>query len=1227
MKAFIKGLILNRLILGVSLALILALFGQGFLHAGESPSEKLDLIRRVISERGEYDLAERQLRTFVDENKTKPIAAEGLVLLGYCQDKQRKNQDAAASYAKVVAEYPEAPAALRADASLGAADAFYRLGRYEDAAKNYENVLQLSEKTDQLEAAMLWRGEARYRKGMEETEAGRNGSAWLSSASDDFINFISKYPESKNLPSAYYGAAFSAFDNEDYEKALVFFNRFNDNFSDDRRIDESRYYAGESLYRLNRYEEAKYAFNQILSDTTESRFAPDARAGVAWADMGLGNKAEAAAGFEEAAKLATEDRDLALSYLYDAGCAWREAGDAQKAAGPLMEVAKASEHELNGLAWFRLGTLWQERAKEAREREDAAKTDEEKTRYVELRRKMGADAVGYFRKAIDSGKLGSEEIEALSIMGEVYLDSEQYEEATKVFADIAARWPKSERAPWALYHEALAFREIGMKQTDKQSRQEYLIKAAASLRSCLEYPNAKVRLQAAWALSDYLTELGDTTEANAWRKWLANEGMEWARNWRGPDGKGDSGLEVRAKQYAADSLFQLGEGFYFASDLPRASGYYQDVVSSHADTPQAAMSLLRLGEISEHGGDPAGAAKRYTDAIAISESMNPLQVKAARGFSLLRLGILRLREGQRLTDQAEKRAKFQEALRQLNAAEASAPEGMGLDRLYYYLAETKYGLGLKQESTADYEKSISVDAEGALADAAWFGLAWALRDLKQYDRALTACNKVIEAYAISKLRPDAYVLAAAINREKGDARESLSMLEAFLLEYPHHELASKAELERASALDEVGRHQEAAAAFQQYLANYPESPDTPQALYQLSWALWNQIKPKVAEAREKEREWKALTGGLEIGELPEEDREAAAAALLAMQDSSAAVKTAEDEILTSLRSLTARYPDYPVADAAWLRIGEILYDRDEYQQAHDAYSKALQLAESKKSDLGDKAQYRLAWSLQRLAEAAEKKVAANTDGESQDAARKEMWDKRLAAIEAFQAIRSNYPQSELFGEACFRAAELRRRSGQDNVDESKRSAWYQTAIQLYRQAIEKGGKDAPYLRAAEYGLAFSLLLDKKNSEARERFQKFLSDYQDGPFTQEAYWGLGQSNLELGAYAEAAVAFERALSLDKATETAAKSRYGLGLTAVQAGDREKARLEFLAVDSLYPNYPEWAAIALVRAAKTALQDGYRDKAIGDVERVLARYPETAAAEEARNLQVELSSGNN
>ncbi len=102
----------KRGLLRTGVLLLLASLVLTAAPAGEDPGETLEIIRRVISERGEYDLAERQLEAFIEGNRGAPSAAEALVLLGYCLDKQKKNADAVAAYARVVDEYPTAPAQL-----------------------------------------------------------------------------------------------------------------------------------------------------------------------------------------------------------------------------------------------------------------------------------------------------------------------------------------------------------------------------------------------------------------------------------------------------------------------------------------------------------------------------------------------------------------------------------------------------------------------------------------------------------------------------------------------------------------------------------------------------------------------------------------------------------------------------------------------------------------------------------------------------------------------------------------------------------------------------------------------------------------------------------------------------------------------------------------------------------------------------------------------------------
>ncbi|MDR1519937.1 MAG: tetratricopeptide repeat protein [Planctomycetota bacterium] len=1192
------------------------------LRAGEDAAERLEMIRRIVDERGEYDLAENQLRSFVEANRSRPIAADALMLLGYCQDRQRKSQEAAAAYVRVLDEHPAAPAALRVAANLGAADAFFRLGRFQDAIRHYGDAASPDARPEQAEAALFWRGEANYR--LANSESGPETKARFAAAAADFAAFVSRFPNSKQLPSAVLNAGFAFFDAGDHLRALEFFQRFVREFPEDRRAEEAGYYVGETLYRLRRLEEARAAFNSLLASHPDGAFAADARSGSAWTDYDSRRVAEAAAGFEEAAKLAGTDRDRSLSFLYDAGCAWREAGEAQKAAADLLEVAKTVEHELNPLALYRLGTLWQEQARAAREKSESAASPADREKYRAMQKKIGADSVQYFRRAIATGKLGDEEIEARSLLGEVLLDAGDQAAAAEEFAGVASRWPKSDRAPWALYHQALAERGRSLDEKSEAEKASRLRLAAEALRKALSHPNAGIRPQAAWALASYLADLGDSEGAREQYRWLASEAVGWAAGRRDAAGKGDPALEARAGEYAADSLFRLGESYYSASDQPRASGFYQEIVNRFKDSPQAAMALLRLGEIAEKRGDVRAALERYAEALAQGLRFDKARAGAAVGFARLRLGALLVREGQRKKDDAEaSRRQLQEALRHLAAVVADPPDQLDLSRPRYYLAEAKYSLGLKREAVGDYEASLRIGGrEEPAASAAWFGLAWARRDLGDAAGAAEACSRVIDDFPGSPLRPEALFLMADLRRSKGDAAGALEILDRFIGEFPDHQLAAKAELERASALDETGRHAEAAGAFQKFLDGHPEHPDVPSALYQRSRALWNGIQPQAGAAREAEARWRSLTGGLDAAELPEADRPQALAAEKAMRALAGEVTAVEEEILAALRNLTDNYPDYQVADAAWLMIGEILYDRGDHQQALAAYRKALELAGRNNSALADKAQYRLAWSIQRLAEEAERSSLSNPEPAGREAARKDMWDKRVAAIDAFETIIGRYPQSELVGDACFRAAELRRRSGQDNADPARRSAWFQSALQRYRQSLERSAANASHRRAAEYGEGLCLLLDSHPAEAREIFRKLLLN-PDGPYVQESYWGLGQASLDLGAQADAASAFAQALALDRTSEAAAKSRYGLGLAAILAGDRDKARLEFLATETEYPNYPEWAAAALIRAARAALDDGLRDKAISDLERVLARYPDTPAAAEARNLQAGIS----
>lgn len=1154
--------------------------------AAEPGEEDFLFARRLVVDRQEYDLAAKKFAEFVAQNPRSAQAPEALSMMGYCYSKLGKDGAAVESYGRLINEYPQADANLLQEALAYGGDACFKLKRFAEAEALYTQLIEKHPLAKLTESALYWRGETRYRQALaaRQTDAkAPEAAAKLDQAITDFESFVRRYPESKRLPAALYSAAFAQYEQGHYAAAIEHFSRLVRDFPQDGRAEESQLYVAECLYQDQKYPRARQEYARVLELFKQGQHLSEARSGVAWCDYAEGRPLEAAKGFEEASALAGDNQDKALSARYDAGCAYREAGRFDEAVACLKPVAAEPQHNLRPAALFKIGAFRLEQAKALAGGGEPAADSPEALALAGRRRPLLQEAAESLKRALAEPKLGGQAAEAATFLGEAELDLGEYQAATEAFALIVKNWPTDERAPWALYHQALAFRELKQIEAARD----------ALRRLFKEYPRSRLHLQAAYAVADYEESLGNKAPAREAYLYIVQQGEIWAKDWRDGAGRPDPELPAKARELACDSLYRLGESYYPGESVESAAKYYQLLVERYPQSSQAAMALLRLGEIAEAGSDLAGASVHYQAVVAGAQD-GPAFRHAA-----YRLGVIELLRGQ-----AEKNAvaksdlllKAKEYLdRFLTVAGEDDPQSA---KAHYYRAEALYGLARQKEAQPDYETALQREPKGELTDATLFGLGWCRRDQGQAEAAREAFSRLAAEFPQSRYLPDALYVLGLDRYEAKDYAGALSRFETLLKAAPQSEYAPKALVEKARTLEATGDHAGAMAGFEQFLKTYPGHAETPRALYNLSWALWNLAEPRVEAARAAEAKWRTAAAGRAPAELDE----AARARLKPLRDEAdklAATVRAEQEKLTGvLDRLVKEYPDFTDLDAVWLRLGEIAYDRQEYAPALEKYEQALNLAKVKKTgELADKALYRVAWCQLRLGE----EEAAKAAGHALSAEAK---NRKKQAILAFESLAQQYAKSPLAAESYFRAAELRREFSD-----------YAGALNEYDRAL-RGAPESAFARAAQYGAGLCQLELKDYARALKSFKAFLDQHTEGDFVHEAAWGAGQACLLQGAYADAEEFFRRVVADDYPGEAAAKARYGLGLAAFSRKQWEKAREEFLKVEAFHGQWTEWASLALLKASDASLELGEKAKARKDLELILSRYQQTTAAEKAK-----------
>ncbi len=130
------------------------------------------------------------------------------------------------------------------------------------------------------------------------------------------------------------------------------------------------------------------------------------------------------------------------------------------------------------------------------------------------------------------------------------------------------------------------------------------------------------------------------------------------------------------------------------------------------------------------------------------------------------------------------------------------------------------------------------------------------------------------------------------------------------------------------------------------------------------------------------------------------------------------------------------------------------------------------------------------------------------------------------------------------------------------------------------------------------------------SRLRDQYPQFDQLY-------EADYLLGRALARKARFDEAREAFQRVIRSPQGahTETAAMAQWYIGETYFHQQDYQTALRAYLLVEVLYA-YPEWQALALLEAARCHQKLGHQEQAQQLYERLLRRFPDTAAARQYR-----------
>jgi TolA-binding protein len=261
-----------------------------------------------------------------------------------------------------------------------------------------------------------------------------------------------------------------------------------------------------------------------------------------------------------------------------------------------------------------------------------------------------------------------------------------------------------------------------------------------------------------------------------------------------------------------------------------------------------------------------------------------------------------------------------------------------------------------------------------------------------------------------------------------------------------------------------------------------------------------------------------------------------------------------------------------IDDAAFFT-AEALFEKNEFKAAAPLYGRA---AHSKK--LADKALYKAGFAALRL-------------------------DDFEAAEGAFAKLVAKHEKSPLVGEGLFLLGEARFRLGK-----------FEAAIEpLVRLRKEQPAHATLSKALFRLGVAFGRL--DRYEECENALTDLVRRFPDFQNLAEAELWRGRAFAARGNARSARSALEKTIALDKG-ELAARARIELGRLHAASGEHEKALAEFLKVAVLFGG-EDIVAESLLHAGESLESLGDKSKAQAQYEELVAKYPGSKFASEAKN----------
>ncbi len=1032
---------------------------------------------------------------------------------------------------------------------------------------------------------------------------------WASPPS--FHDLASAAEERADAASRQYAAAVALQNKGEYALAADEWTKFLSENKEDPRRDRAFYYLGICQLKLGNANSARDAFESVIDNYADSKYIESA-----WFFKGLANyiagqqgKAEqfdaAAAAFAAFVEKFPKSERVAEALFYQGESRYARQQKAEAAKLYEAALAKNPGEKLAADALYALGVS----REELNEHPAAAKAydrfleqfKEHPLRTEVLMRRGDCDfAAGDFaaaaqRFAVAAGTEGFALADyALLRNADALAKSKQWADASKLYASLPEKFPKSAHATPARLAGARAYFQIG------------------------EYAKARSLLEPVLA-GGQDDEASVAARAEAWH-WAA-------RCWL----KEGTPQEVLARltptviaglsksSWVPTLLLDRADAMYETPEQRAASvAAYAEIAEKHpksADAPQAAyLAAFTALEVRQYESARAHAEKFLKEHPGHELTPDVLAVAAEAALQL--------------KDYAQAQKMFDRLLTD-HAGHADA-ELWTVRRAVVFFVQKKHA-----ETIAALEPALKrIASPETLAEAHYLigASRLAAGEHRQAIEALTASQQ-----ASTKWRQaDEVLLLLAQAQHASQATDAaVATLRKMLAEYPKSKMAEQGRYRLGEYLAAQKQWDAAAQEYKQALQDWPEGEMAPYALLGLAWTQFQTQDYAGAEAtlgrleqgfrdhpaflkarylrgmaRQQLRKFAEGISDLEayLRQDLKEQEKAEALYLLALCQSGL---ERYDEAAATLKPLAAAQPPLPFADKvnyelAWalksagkaedgykafaqaaaanpegplvgecaFHLGERDYLAARFDDAAKQYAQAV--AKAGNDDLAEKAQHKLGWSLY-------------------------MKPDYPAAQAAFEEQRRRWPKGPLSADAAFMIAE--------SLFQQKK---YDLAAAAYASAPKSAIANAEVLSLLHCAQANAQL--KKWADALRLLDQLIKEHADNELVPEALFEKGMALRALDKPGDAVKAWEAVVAAT-GREVAARAQFMIGQIQFEQKQHEEAIKSFFRVIYGY-GFEQWQADASYEAARCFEVLKKTEQALKLYEELVTKYPNSDKASLAK-----------